>query len=413
MKEAQEYSPTLTDSALAASKIMRVVAAGAKGGVYGAALEAANQSRELLFGIAFSVLLLPVLFVLMLPSVVFDGVQRPPAGSQPVLNDSTQVSQNILSANADIRSILYASYEDTLAQIDAQRAALKYSDLADSFQGEMTFSAADIIAMYCSCTDYAEINLQDLHDQVAAHQSEFFYYTTSSETRTVSVEHYTQRYVSGETQDIVTCTQEDRDFTVFTVCYRGDVYFQNNVWHLTAEQKETAACYASNLTAYLYDLQNQAAGDILSQISTLTASDTASAPSGSWSNPFGDAGWRSHISSPFGPRADVGIPGRDTTNHKGIDIAYPAGTPVFAVQSGQVILARYSDSYGYYAVISHGGGISTLYVHCSVLLVSAGDAVLRGQTIAEVGATGDATGNHLHLEFILNGVRVNPQDYIE
>ncbi len=108
----------------------------------------------------------------------------------------------------------------------------------------------------------------------------------------------------------------------------------------------------------------------------------------------------------------VGIPGKDTTNHNGLDIAYPYGTPILAVEAGTVIKAGYHVSYGNYLVINHGGGYCTLYAHCSQLLAQVGDTVNKYDTIAKVGATGDVTGNHLHICVIIDGVYVNPKGYL-
>ena len=74
--------------------------------------------------------------------------------------------------------------------------------------------------------------------------------------------------------------------------------------------------------------------------------------------------------------------------------------------------ATYSSSAGNYVVISHGNGLSTVYMHCSSLSVSAGQKVSQGQTIAAVGSTGYSTGPHLHFEILYNGSNVNPMNYI-
>ncbi len=99
--------------------------------------------------------------------------------------------------------------------------------------------------------------------------------------------------------------------------------------------------------------------------------------------------------------------------HKGIDIGAPTGTNILSAESGVVIDARYSSSYGYLVIISHGNGISTLYAHNSKLLVSNGDIVSRGSVIAKAGSTGQSTGPHCHFEVRVNGTAVNPISYIQ
>ena len=74
--------------------------------------------------------------------------------------------------------------------------------------------------------------------------------------------------------------------------------------------------------------------------------------------------------------------------------------------------ATYSYSAGNYVVVNHGNGLSTVYMHCSQLLVSAGDTVKAGQTIAKVGSTGYSTGSHLHFAVRKNGSYVNPSSYV-
>lgn len=105
---------------------------------------------------------------------------------------------------------------------------------------------------------------------------------------------------------------------------------------------------------------------------------------------------------------------RSSGMHTGLDIAAPSGTTIKAAASGTVTFSggNPNRSYGYYIIISHGNGVQTYYCHCSKLLVSAGTKVTQGQPIAKVGKTGNATGNHLHLEIRVNGVTQNPQNYI-
>jgi murein DD-endopeptidase MepM/ murein hydrolase activator NlpD len=98
--------------------------------------------------------------------------------------------------------------------------------------------------------------------------------------------------------------------------------------------------------------------------------------------------------------------------HAGIDIAAPKGTPIAAVQSGKVIYAGRRAGYGNLVIISHPNGMSTRYAHCSSILVKKGQNVRAGQLLAKVGATGVATGNHLHFEVRKNGKTQNPLTYL-
>jgi len=114
------------------------------------------------------------------------------------------------------------------------------------------------------------------------------------------------------------------------------------------------------------------------------------------------------ISSGFGPR--------HRRYHWGIDIPAPKGTPIKAAADGLVIassskLKGYSG-YGRVVIIEHGKGIRTLYAHNSKNRVNNGTCIRAGEIIGEVGATGNARGNHLHFEVRLNGRAVNPLNYL-
>ena len=116
------------------------------------------------------------------------------------------------------------------------------------------------------------------------------------------------------------------------------------------------------------------------------------------------------ITSYFGPRPRPTAGA--STNHKGIDIGAGYGAAIVASAGGRVTTSTYSSSAGNYIVISHGNGMSTVYMHCSALYVSVGETVTQGQTIAGVGSTGYSTGNHLHFGVIKNGSYVNPLNYV-
>ncbi|MCL2201302.1 MAG: M23 family metallopeptidase [Oscillospiraceae bacterium] len=114
------------------------------------------------------------------------------------------------------------------------------------------------------------------------------------------------------------------------------------------------------------------------------------------------------LSSLFGPRrTTVG-----SSNHRGIDISGPHGTPVFAADGGEVIFSGRSGAYGNKIKIEHDNGIVTLYAHNSENLVRAGQRVAQGELIAKTGTTGRVSGPHLHFEVIINGSPVNPLDYL-
>lgn len=98
--------------------------------------------------------------------------------------------------------------------------------------------------------------------------------------------------------------------------------------------------------------------------------------------------------------------------HLGLDIDGYTGDPIVAAASGKVVEARSAGSYGLMVLIDNGNGISTRYSHASKLLVTPGQSVNKGQTIALVGSTGNSTGSHLDFEVLINGSNVNPLNYL-
>lgn len=116
------------------------------------------------------------------------------------------------------------------------------------------------------------------------------------------------------------------------------------------------------------------------------------------------------ISSSFGYREHP-VEGEERF-HYGLDIAADTGTDIGCFADGTVTAVGESSSYGKYLMVDHGGGFTTLYAHCSKILVSSGASVREGQAIAQVGETGMATGPHLHLELHRDGVYLNPIYYV-
>lgn len=127
-------------------------------------------------------------------------------------------------------------------------------------------------------------------------------------------------------------------------------------------------------------------------------------------SPIG-ANWRDVVTSEFGYRRDP-FTGK-SKGHGGIDLAVPTGTPVRAALPGTVTVSAYDrGGYGYYVCIDHGGGLATLYGHCSQLTARVGRTVQAGDVVALSGSTGRSTGPHLHFEVRVNGERTNPRNYL-
>ena len=119
---------------------------------------------------------------------------------------------------------------------------------------------------------------------------------------------------------------------------------------------------------------------------------------------------RGLVTSPFGARMSPYGEGREM--HPGIDISARYGLPVTAAGSGEVTFAGRDPGYGGLVIVDHGGQLGTLYAHLSALYVREGQRVRGGQAIGAVGATGRATGAHLHYEVRVNGAPVDPRRYL-
>lgn len=145
--------------------------------------------------------------------------------------------------------------------------------------------------------------------------------------------------------------------------------------------------------------------DLVNQIKNLQKKGSYAGGSMTWPCPSS-----STISSYYGNRLHPIL--KKYKMHTGIDISAKQGASIVAANKGTVIMSGWQSGYGYTVVVDHGGGITTLYAHCSKLLVKVGQTVSAGETIAKVGSTGMSTGPHLHFEVRKNGSTTNPLNYV-
>lgn len=193
----------------------------------------------------------------------------------------------------------------------------------------------------------------------------------------------------------------------------AEIEAQNDIIaQIQAEEARKAAERAAAEKAAQEAAQNQAAGGNTEQPSDTdggknkpTPDDTYNGGAFKWPCPSS-----TRVTSDYGARLSP-MAGA-SSNHKGIDIAASYGSAIVAAADGTVSFAGYSSATGNYIMISHGGGVYTIYCHCSALLVSTGQKVNAGQTIAQVGSTGISTGNHLHFGVTCNGSYVSPWNYL-
>ena len=216
--------------------------------------------------------------------------------------------------------------------------------------------------------------------------------TYEERTRTVTVEH-----ADGTT------TEEEETYTVAVPIEDLEAVYENIHSAMGVEITEDQRINAESI--YSLIRYGYTGGS-----SSFEGADVPFIGADGFCSPIGE-NWRSVVTSEFGNRIDP-ITG-ERRSHTGMDLAVPTGTPIRAALPGTVTVSTYNrGGYGYYSMIDHGNGLSTLYGHCSQLLASVGRTVEAGDVIALSGSTGRSTGPHLHFEVRVNGERTNPRSYL-
>ncbi len=189
-----------------------------------------------------------------------------------------------------------------------------------------------------------------------------------------------------------------KENVAYVVRKNGIIVTSRTVADLTIKESvnEVILLGTAKRTAYASGNQEQAAA----KVSNVSYNGPIKQGTGSFINPLATY----KLGSKFGMR--------NGRMHLGVDLLAPAGTDILAADSGTVVFTGYRNSYGLLVIIEHGNGFTTYYSHCSSVSVNAGDDVAKGQKIAAVGRTGNATGTHVHFEVRKNGICVNPANYI-
>ena len=252
-KSGLEQAASAAHTVHGAVKTGKAIASAAKGaavgGPYGAAaglaLAAGKHGKKLLAAVSV-VLLLPVLFVLMLPGLIFGGLTSSGAPGQPVLNDGDAITAQMDSIAAAIDEILAEGVEDAKA-----RAAQDFATTGgDNYEVVQPFTVSSntnsFIGQYCAAKEqsWEEISLENLKQLLRNGKGHLYSFTRASETRTVEAD-------DPDTPDVVETKQET--WYVYTLVYNGEAYFADQVFHLTDDQKALAGDYAQNLSLFLSD----------------------------------------------------------------------------------------------------------------------------------------------------------------
>jgi murein DD-endopeptidase MepM/ murein hydrolase activator NlpD len=211
--------------------------------------------------------------------------------------------------------------------------------------------------------------------------------------------------VDEETKQIITKAIPIKDF---------NVYITNVSIYLGVDVDSDKQMMISQIKNYLNSSSNE--GESLAGLlnELFIESESKEYVGGTFGSPFIDE-WNTNVTSEYGPREPFLLPNGKTTSsfHTGIDLAREEGTSLLAVNDGVVILTKYTnEGLGIYCVVDHGGGVITVYGHCSKLLVFEGQRINKGDVIAEVGSTGNSTGNHVHFMVYKSGETENPRNWL-
>ena len=241
---------------------------GAAAGPFGAVIGAAIQNRETLkkavAGIV-SLLLIPVLFIVMLPGLVFGNLSE----NTGALTSNSRINENIRAANEAIVEVLQECHDEVLADVNAAASRVPESDavsITDPYAYYISVNANQLIAQFCASKDnYRDINVTELKRVIRANKDGLFTYDVSTETVTMEVTVYAG--AEGEAGEGTDSQTQTVTFTRhnFVINYAGDSYFADHVFHLNDKQKKVADAYAENLTLFF--------GSSASGVATANVSD--------------------------------------------------------------------------------------------------------------------------------------------
>lgn len=262
LNEAAEISAHAAGAVRGAIKTGKAVSGAAKGtaaaGPYGAAAAALWTHRKAVAAIIAGLLVLPVLFIMLLPSLIFGGLTK--AGVEespdtPILNDNAAIVENINQISQAISDLLEKGQEDVRARIDTDFTAsgADQKEIINPYESSPAYNANRFIAMYCAAKnqDYASISLKDMEDVIRKAKDALYTFTSTEESRTTTV---TETNTDPKTGKVtVTETEVTEIWKIYTIVYNGEAYFEDKIFALSDEQKGLAENYAQNLSVFLGD----------------------------------------------------------------------------------------------------------------------------------------------------------------
>ena len=360
-----------------AKKVADVVMAGLK------ALWAATQTLAAAIAASGTTALL-VIVVLCMVAMVAGSAFGIFFAAEPT-GDGISVAQAITELNEE--------YQERLQEIESEEEYDRQE--IESNDGSYAIAWQDVLAVFAARTSGAEDGAPVAYlDEENLERLR----TTLWDMNEVDYRTETQRHevdVPDEDGNVATETVSET-VLVIELTHRSPEEMRDEYGFNARQNEYLTLLLAEDTTALWGDLLGGfAMGELGGEILTPGSDTTLGGGALQWPLPVAGT-----ITSPQGYRTDP-ITG-EVSYHSGTDIAVPEGTPVLAAADGTVTIANALDSwggsYGYHVKLDHGGGLTTLYAHCSSICVTVGQQVKAGQVIAYVGHTGRATGPHLHFE---------------
>ena len=252
MSQAAGMAHTIHGAIKTGKAIAGAAKGAAVGGPYGAAAGAAagmSKHAGKIFAAVAVLLMLPVLFVLMLPSIIFGGLTAGDSSNGvPVLNDSAAITATTNDLAFSINQILGEGITDAETRIAADFATTGGDnyEIKNPYEGNLISNTNSFLAQYCAAKDmdWKNISKADLERVLRQGKGHLYTYTRTSEVRTVEAD-------DPDTPDVVETKNET--WYIYTLSYNGEGYFADNVFHLTDDQKSLAGNYAQNLSLFLGD----------------------------------------------------------------------------------------------------------------------------------------------------------------
>lgn len=256
LSESLERGASAANTIRGAAKTGKAIAGAAKGaaaGPYGAAAGALWASRKHLGKILCAILallLLPVLFILMLPGLIFGGLINaftPDDPTSPILNDSAYIAETAQEISFCVNGVLSEGLEDVYARIEDDFATTDGDgmEVINPYEAAPVYNVNLFISQYCAARDqdFENISLSDMERVLRDAKSQLYSYTRTEETRTSTI-------TDEETGEEKTVTEQ---WFIYKIIYNGESYFADNIFHLSDEQKSLAGDYAQNLSLFLGD----------------------------------------------------------------------------------------------------------------------------------------------------------------